>query len=298
MEKHLVLSKDKLLLWFMIICLIIILILPIAIIVCLSVKSNYILSNFGFFDLISGSAWQPNNGSFGYFPFIISSVYVSIFALIIAGPFCILTALYTVFYSSRKLKKIIYIIIDLLSGIPSVIYGVWGVLIIVPFISNYAAPFFGVSTTGYTLITGALVLALMVTPFAMNILLESFNSIPNGLIDASFSLGAGKWETLKKVVLKKSFPGIISAFVLSFARAFGETIAVMMVIGNIPIIPKGIFQGAYPLTALIANNYGEMMSIKTYDSALMFAALLLFIIVMVFNLFAKILLRNANKNIS
>lgn len=179
-------------------------------------------------------------------------------------------------------------VIDILAGIPSVIFGVWGILVIVPFISDYLAPFFGEQTSGYSILAGGIVLAIMIIPFILNILIEVFRTLPDELKEASLSVGATKWQTIKLVLLRKAFPGIISAFGLGVSRAFGETIAVLMVVGNVPSIPKGIFQPGYPLPALIANNYGEMLSIPMYDSALMLAALVLFVVVMLFNLGSRV----------
>lgn len=115
--------------------------------------------------------------------------------------------------------------------------------------------------------------------------------------EASLSLGATKWQTIKFVVLKKAKPGIIAAIVLGVSRALGETMAVLMVVGNMVQIPKSVFDAAYPLPALIANNYGEMLSIPMYDSALMFSALVLFIIVVVFNVFSRIILSKIEKKL-
>jgi phosphate transport system permease protein len=137
----------------------------------------------------------------------------------------------------------------------------------------------------------------MIIPFILNIMLEVFRSIPDELQEAPLSLGASKWQTIKFVLIKKAFPGIISAMGLGLSRAFGETIAVLMVVGNVVKIPSGVFQPGYPLPALIANNYGEMLSIPMYDSALMFAALVLFFIVLVFNLASRILIVRFEKRI-
>jgi len=126
-------------------------------------------------------------------------------------------------------------------------------------------------------------------------LLEVFRSIPIELKEASLSLGATYWETIRKVVLKKAFPGIIAAFALGISKAFGETIAVLMVVGNVVQIPSNLFEAGYPLPALIANNYGEMLSIPMYDSALMFAALLLFLVVLVFNVFSRLIIQRTTK---
>ena len=114
-------------------------------------------------------------------------------------------------------------------------------------------------------------------------------------MDASFSLGATKWQAVKKVLLRRSLPGIIAAVVLAISRAFGETIAVLMVCKNIPILPKSLFDACYPLPALIANNYGEMLSMPGYESALMLGAFLLFIIIVVFNAISRLTLSQIEK---
>lgn len=175
-------------------------------------------------------------------------------------------------------------VIDILAGLPSVIYGVWGILIIVPFVSDVLAPFFNLSSSGYSIFAGGIVLAIMCIPYMLNILMEVFNTVPVGMKEASLSLGATFWEAIKHVVIRNSYPGIISAFGLSIAKAFGETIAVMMVVGNRIQVKPNFFEAGYPLPALIANNYGEMLSIPLYDSALMFAALLLLVIILLINL--------------
>ncbi|MEI6854047.1 MAG: phosphate ABC transporter permease subunit PstC, partial [Bacteroidota bacterium] len=211
-------------------------------------------------------------------------------ALIISVPICLLAAIYLTQYAKSFYLKAIQPVIDILAGIPSIIFGVWGILIIVPFISKYLAPFFGIESAGYSILAGALVLSVMIIPFILNILLEIFKSISKELPKASIALGATQWQTIKYVVLRKAFPGIISAIVFGLSRAFGETIAVLMVVGNVAQIPSNVFQPGYPLPALIANNYGEMLSIPNYDSALMFAALILLVIVLFFNLAARLLI--------
>lgn len=135
----------------------------------------------------------------------------------------------------------------------------------------------------------------MVFPIVIHIMLEVLRTVPVELREASLSLGANKWETIKKVVLRKAAPGISAAIVLGFSRAFGETLAVLMVVGNTALIPKSLFDSGYPLPALIANNYGEMMSIPLYDSALMFAALLLLTVILVFNVIARMVIMRLEK---
>jgi phosphate transport system permease protein len=133
----------------------------------------------------------------------------------------------------------------------------------------------------------------MVTPVIVAVTYEVLQTVPQGLREASLAVGATRWQTIKYVVLPKALPGVIAAIVLGFSRAFGETIAVMMVVGNVPQMPQSIFDAAYPLPALIANNYGEMMSIPLYDAALMGAALILLLVVLAFNLVAVLALRQA-----
>jgi len=261
--------------------------IPSLILLVLIWKSSLLFKDQTIWGMLGSSEWKPMLGKFGFLPFIISSIWLTLLALILAAPVCLFSAIHLTQYANRSFMKLMHPVIDILAGIPSVVFGVWGILAVVPFVSKVLAPALGIETSGYTLLTGALVLAVMIIPFILNLLIDIINTIPVELTEASLSLGAGKWYTIKKVILRKAFPGIISAFGLGLSRAFGETIAVLMVVGNVTTIPKGIFQPGYPLPALIANNYGEMLSIPMYDSALMFSALLLLIIVLIFNLFSR-----------
>ncbi|MBN2173547.1 MAG: phosphate ABC transporter permease subunit PstC [Bacteroidales bacterium] len=274
----------------MVFSLVVIILSPVILFGGLIYKSYVLMADQSLIDLLFSTKWQPLKGQFGFLPFIIGSLWVTILAIIIAGPICLLTSIHLTQYAKNYVLKIMHPVIDILAGIPSVIYGVWGILIIVPFISDYLGPLLGKQSTGYSILAGGLVLSIMIIPFILNILIEIFKTIPKELSEASLSLGATKWQTVKLVIVKKALPGIISAIGLGISRAFGETIAVLMVVGNVVKIPAGIFQPGYPLPALIANNYGEMLSIPMYDSALMFAALLLFIVVIVFNYFSRMLI--------
>lgn len=245
--------------------------------------------------LLSSGNWRPFKGEFGFLPYILSTIYVSLLAIALALPLSLLTSIYLNTYASKNLRRFFQPFIDVLSGIPSVIYGVWGTLTIVPLIANKIAPHFVEFSSGYTVLAGGVVLAVMILPLLISVLVEVFNSIPGEMIDASLQLGATKWQTVKKVILRKSFPGIIAAIVLSVSRAFGETIAVLMVCGNITIIPHSLFDACYPLPALIANNYGEMLSMPSYESALMLAAFLLFIIIVLFNAISRVTLVQIEK---
>ena len=281
---------------WMVISLVLVMSSPVFLFVGLSVKSWLLLEENSIFDLLLSREWKPLSGQFGFYPFIISSVWVTVVALLISAPICLLTSIHLTQYAKKWVLKIMHPIIDILAGIPSVIYGVWGILVVVPFISNYLGPFFGKSVSGYSILAGAVVLSIMIIPFILNILIEIFRNIPTELSEASLSLGASKWQTIKFVLVRRAMPGIISALGLGMSRAFGETIAVLMVVGNVTKIPTGLFQPGYPLPALIANNYGEMLSIPLYDSALMLAALILFVVVMLFNFASRLIIIESEKH--
>ena len=253
-------------------------------------QSIPVLQSQSLFSLLFSQGWHPSRGQFGFLPFIVGSLWVTCVAMAIAMPVCLLTSIYLVGYSSKTLRDWISPFIDILAGIPSVVYGIWGILIIVPFIKNYLAPLFGVSCSGYSVLAGGMVLAIMIFPVIIHISMEILKTVPNELRDASLALGATKWQTVKNVVMRRAMPGIVAAMVLGLSRAFGESIAVLMVVGNLARIPKSLFDPAYPLPALIANNYGEMFSIPQYDSALLFASLLLLLVVLYFNIVSRMVL--------
>jgi phosphate transport system permease protein len=258
-------------------------------------KSAPILHQNNLWTLLTNETWKPFRGQFGFYPFIMGTLWVTGIAILIAFPLSLLTAIYLSEYANPLWRKMIEPILDILSGIPPVVYGVWGILAVVPFISNHIASHFVEFSTGYCVLAGGVVLAIMIIPLLISLFNEIFRSIPKELREASLSLGATEWQTTKYVLLRKSVPGIIAAAVLAISRAFGETIAVLMVCGNIPIAPKSVFDSAYPLPALIANNYGEMMSMPNYESALMLAALILFLIILLFNSISRIVLIRIEK---
>lgn len=261
----------------------------------LYLKSSSILENNSIWGLISGSEWQPISGKFGFYSFIISSLYVTILAVAIALPISLLTALFLTENAHPLIKKIIFPVLDILAGIPSVVYGLWGTLIIVPRIADVIGPHFVDYTSGYTVLAGGIVLSVMIIPLLVSLFIEIFATVPKDFKDASTSLGATRWQTSRMVVVRKAMPGIIASVVLAISRAFGETLAVLMVCGNMLNTPSSVFDSCYPLPALIANNYGEMLSLPTYESALMFAALIMFVIILIFNAVSRIILQQVEK---
>ena len=266
----------------------------------LLVRAWPLLSSRPLRTLVFSSAWQPIRGEFGFWPFIVGSAAVTLLSMLLSVPVAVLSAVYLAEYtSSRALFKPV---VDLLASIPSVVYGLWGVLFVVPFVRDVVGPWSGrtlgrvfplladSNPTGYGLLAGGFVLAIMVFPIIVSVTEEVLRSVPQGMRAASLALGATHWETIKFVVWRKALPGVVAAVVLGFSRAFGETMAVLMVIGNVAQIPRSLFDAAYPLPALIANNYGEMMSIPLYDAALMGAALMLLAVVLLFNVGARLVL--------
>jgi phosphate transport system permease protein len=246
-------------------------------------------------EIVLGSIWQPLAGGFGFFPFIMGTIWVTLLAMGIAIPLGLFSAIFLAEYSPSHIRESIKPLIDLLAGIPSVLFGLWGILVIVPWVRDTIAPMWGVSTTGYCVLTGGIVLSIMVLPLIISLSDELFRTVPLDIKKASLALGATKWQTVKYVLFRKTYPGLLAAIILGFSRAFGETMAVLMVVGNVAKVPTSVFDPAYPLTALIANNYGEMLSIPLFDSAIMMAALILFIIVVIFNILSKLLLIRIQK---
>ncbi|MDR3309338.1 MAG: phosphate ABC transporter permease subunit PstC [Tannerella sp.] len=258
-------------------------------------KSIPVLHENSVISLLSGSEWSPLAGKFGFRSFILSSIYVTALSLIIAVPIALLTALYLTENAPPFMKRLVFPALDILAGIPSVVYGLWGTLIIVPWIADDLAPHFVDYSSGYTLLAGGIVLSVMILPLLVSLFIEIFSTVSGDLKEASVSLGATRWQTTRLIVVRKASPGIIAAVVLAVSKAFGETLAVLMVCGNMTGIPHSLFESVYPLPALIANNYGEMLSLPMYESALMFAALVMFVIILVFNAASRIVLQNVEK---
>jgi phosphate transport system permease protein len=271
-------------------------------------RSYPILQSTSIWSLLTGQTWLPSKGYFGFLPFIIGTVWVTVVSMILAVPPCLLTAIYLSEYARPTIRAVMKPLLDLLAAIPSVVYGVWGVIAIVPLVekltpllSQYLGgiPLFASNNpTGYGILAGGIVLAMMVAPFIIAVSFEILHTVPDGYRQASLAVGATHWETVKHAVLPKARSGLMAGVVLGASRAIGETMAVLMVVGNVAKIPTSIFDPAYPLPALIANNYGEMLSIPLYDSALMTAALILLVVVIVINVLARLVLRHITREVS
>lgn len=246
-------------------------------------KSAPIFEQNSLRELLSGAEWKPTQGRFGFQPFIRGTLAVTALSIAIALPLSLLTAIYLTEYAHPSLRRVVNPALDILAAIPSVIYGVWGILILIP-------------RFGYSLLTASLVLSVMILPILISLFAEIFSTVSQDLRDASTALGATQWQTTRKVVVRKSLPGIFAAVVLALSKCVGETIAVMMVCGCLPHAPRSLRDPFYTLPALIGNNYGEMASIPLYESAIMFAALLLLLLVLAFNLLSRMILYRIENN--
>jgi phosphate transport system permease protein len=274
--------------------------------IALFIRAWPIISKYGLSDLIFGQVWKPNQGLFGFWPFILGTFWVTAVGVILAVPACILSAIYLAEYAHARTRSFAKPVLDLLAAIPPVVYGVWGLLAIVPFVDDVLAPLsdrllgslpiFSVNQpTGFNILSAGIVLAVMIAPLVISVMYEIFSTVPNDMRHASLAVGTTQWQTIRNIILPQVAPGILAAVVLGASRALGETIAVLMVVGNIPQIPTSIFDSAYPLPALIANNYGEMMSIPLYDAALLSAALVLLVVILIFNILSIIVLRRMTR---
>lgn len=267
--------------------------------VALLYRSWPLLSTYSLGELLTSQVWHPLRGQFGFASFIAGSAAVTLVALIFAVVPAILSGVYLAEYMSTRTRAVLKPMLDLLVGIPSVVYGLWGILFIVPLVRDYVGPwadrtlgraiplFSRTNPSGYGLLSAGFVLGVMVFPLIMAVTEEVMRAVPRETREAALCLGATRWEATKLIVRRQALGGVLAAVVLGFSRAFGETLAVMMLIGNTVQMPGSLFDTAYSLPALIANNYGEMMSVPLYESALMGAALMLLAVVLVFNILAR-----------
>ena len=245
------------------------------------------------------SQWNPVTEQFGALPLIYGTLVSSLIAIVLAGVVGVLAAAYLAEFAPRWLARPLGFVIELLAAVPSVVFGLWGLFALAPFVRNVIGPFlqhyfgflpiFQGAIYGVGLLTAGLVLALMVLPTVTAISREVIVAIGDDLREASMSLGATKWETVARVVLPASRVGIFGAVVLALGRALGETIATTMVIGNRPEIVASLFAPSYTLASVIANEFTEANG-QVYISALIELGLILFVVSFVVNGFARLLL--------
>ncbi len=236
---------------------------------------------------ITSTEWNPTEGreNYGALPFIAGTISTSVLALLICLPMAFATALFIAeYFKKSSFSSIIGSMVDLLAGVPSIVYGLWGFYTLRPFIVSL-----GLDPQGYGIFTSGLILAIMIIPYATSISSEIIAMVPNELKEAAYSLGATRLEVIKYVVIPNARSGIIASFILAFGRALGETMAVTMLIGNANIIPTGLFSTGNSMASVIANQFGEADGLKM--SALVAIGLLLFVITGIINAVGKLVIK-------
>jgi phosphate transport system permease protein len=248
---------------------------------------------------LTSQEWNPVSGEFGALTFIFGTVVTSVVALLIATPLGVGTAIFLAELAPRRLSNIMAFLVDLLAAVPSVIYGLLGIFLLVPVLSSTVVPaiqkafgflpIFSGTFYGVSLFSASLVLVIMVVPFIVSISREVLLAVPVEQREASFALGSTHWETVWKVVLPHARRGIYASVFLALARALGETMAVTMVIGNTPQLAKSLFAPGYTIAAVIANEFTEATG-NLHLNALIELGLVLFGITIVINGLARLLI--------
>jgi phosphate transport system permease protein len=257
--------------------------------ITLFINSLPSIKKYGF-DFITSKVWDPVFEKFGAFPFIIGTLLTSFISLIISIPFSISVSLFVAeYYENTFFSRIFETLVDLLAGIPSVIYGLWGFFYIVPIVRNIQIKL-SISPTGVSIFTASLVLSIMIIPYASSIAKEVIKLVPNDLKEAGYSFGATRYEVIRNVVLPYAKSGIFAGILLSLGRAIGETMAVTMVIGNSIQLPKNIFQPGNTIASIIANEFTEAVG-ELHLSSLIELGLILFLITLIINLFANLIIK-------
>ena len=263
------------------------------------------IEEFGL-SFLTGREWDPIQGEFGALPFVYGTVVSSLLALLLAVPVSLGIAVFLVEQAPRHLARPLAFLVELLAAIPSVVYGLWGIFVLAPFLREYVEPplqrwlgwlpFFQGTVTGIGLFTGGVILAIMVTPIITAVVRDVLAAVPVSQREAALALGATKWETTR-IVLANGAPGIAGAIILGLGRAVGETMAVTMVIGNRPEISLSLFEPSYTIASVIANEFTEATG-DLYLSALVELGLVLFLVTFVINGAARLLVWSVTRGTS
>ena len=274
----------------------------VAMVIALATDSMLSIRHFGF-GFLTSQRWDPIKGEFGALPFVYGTVASSLIALLISVPFSLGIAIFLVEQAPSYIARPVGFLVELLAAIPSVVYGLWGIFVLAPFLRNYIEPalatsfgwlpLFRGSITGIGLLTGGIILAIMVTPIISAVVRDVLTAVPDTQREAALALGATKWEMIR-MVLVNGAPGIAGAVILGLGRAIGETMAVTMVIGNRPQISFSLFEPSYTIASAIANEFTEATG-DLYLSALVELGLILFLVTFVVNGIARVLVWNVTR---
>jgi phosphate ABC transporter permease protein PstC len=258
-------------------------------------QSQSALSKFGF-SFVFGNDWDVSRAIFHGAPLLIGTLITSAIALIVGVPVAIASALFVTELCPRRVRGPLTILLDLLAAVPSVVYGLWGVFVVVPklmpvekwFASTFSfIPFVGGTVAGPNYFVSGLVLAIMILPIVAAISREVIATVPFEHKEAALALGATRWEMIRIAVLPYSRSGITGGSMLGLGRALGETIAVVLLIGDAPVIGHSIFSQGYSLASVIANEFGEAAATPIHSSALFAAGLVLFVLTLIVNVIAR-----------
>lgn len=262
------------------------------------------ISKFGF-GFLTGIQWAPNREVFGVLPVLIGTAVSSVIALFIALPLGLAIAIFlSENFLPLPIRQTVRFVVELLASIPSVVFGLWGIFIVVPLVQEYGTiiavklgflPIFAGPAYGNSLLTASLVLALMILPTITAISRNALITVPPTLREASYALGATRWEAILGVILPTAAPGIVASAILGLGRAMGETMAIAMLIGNSQRLTWSILSPSNTLSALLANQFAEAEGIQI--SALMYAAVLLVIITLGVNIAGEMVLRRAKRRV-
>jgi phosphate ABC transporter permease protein PstC len=259
-------------------------------------ESRPVFEKYGFFNFIFTNEWVPSQQLYGALPLLIGTIITSVVALAIGVPVAVASALYITELAPGRVKQPLTILVELLAAVPSVVYGLWGVFVLIPklkpieqwFSDTFSfLPFIGGQVAGPNYFIAGLILAIMILPIVSAISREVMATVPVEHKEAALALGATRWEMIRIAVLPYSRAGITGASMLGLGRAIGETIAATLVIGNAPDIGKTLFSQGYTLAAVIANEFGEAASDPTHRAALIAAGLVLFVFTLFINAGAR-----------
>jgi phosphate transport system permease protein len=269
-------------------------------------NSQPAIKAFGW-NFLRTSRWDPNGGHFGALPFIYGTCVTSAIALFIAVPLGVASAIFLAEMAPPRLSNLLTFLIELLAAVPSVIYGLLGIFVLLPLIRTYLVPplkdafgfvpLFQGSFYGVSFLSAGLVLAVMIVPFIISVSREVLLAVPAEQREAALALGATKWETTWDIVLPNASTGIFGSIFLAMARALGETMAVTMVIGNTPTVTASLLSPGYSIAAVIANEFAEASG-ELYVSSLIYAGLVLFGLTIVINAVARILILATSQRVA
>lgn len=263
---------DRLTRYLFLSCAILMTVLIVSIVVFVGKQGIKTFQDVSIIEFFTSTKWQPDAGKFGALTFISGTFALTGLTILLGGPIALAGAVFLAKIAPGWLREILKPAIELFVGIPSVVYGLVGMTIVVPMISEYMAP------PGYGLLAAAIVLAIMILPTVLSVSEDALRSLPPTLEEASYALGATRWQTIWRILIPAAMPGIITAIILGMARAIGETMAVLMVIGNSPQFPKSLTMPTSVLTTEIILEMGHTPFGSTWNNALFMMALVLLLI--------------------